>query len=229
MSVVVLAVGAFTLICVGVAFLWKIQRLFDDWHEKCKKLTTVLHTMHEDSVDLIKDTSHIMKEYSHNHKMLAGREDDAAPTEPHNACLNAFPPPASSTGKRYYFFHKGVPADNTPFIACGESVAHAYIGSWKQPRGDGYPTGPAPRGFATMEDALNFVRGAIQNPSHGVITVRWSIPCPSLNQRSLTMTGGDDGTDEQQLLVALGVPIHQPQFQINQRQSVMHHGATMPD
>ena len=94
----------------------------------------------------------------------------------------AFPPPASSTGKRYYLFEKGCPANPMPFIACGENVALLYLGRWKQPREPGYVTGKSPPGYKSIEDALN---AAADKLIRCEIEVRWSYPYPASEQEWL--------------------------------------------
>jgi hypothetical protein len=73
------------------------------------------------------------------------------------------PAEASSTGRRYYAFT--APRWEVPFIACGQATALHYLeGSWLR-------FGRAPRGFAQLEDAINFValeRGAAE------CLVRWA-------------------------------------------------------
>ena len=56
-----------------------------------------------------------------------------------------FPPAASTAGKRYYVFNRLSP----PLIAAGQDVALALLdGKWTS-------AGPAPKGFASLEEALN--------------------------------------------------------------------------
>ena len=60
---------------------------------------------------------------------------------------NPFPPAASRNGRCYYVFFKLSP----PLIAAGQDVALALLGGrWDS-------TGTRPKGFASLEDALNFL------------------------------------------------------------------------
>ena len=61
-----------------------------------------------------------------------------------------FPPPASSSGKRYYVHHLShQTGGRLPFVAVGSEVAlHFLGGSW-------IGKGAAPKGFTDLEDACN--------------------------------------------------------------------------
>ena len=92
--------------------------------------------------------------------------ETGGPTLPATAESNVegpIPPEPSSSGKRYYLFLAGFHEE--AFIACGQEVALRYLeGSWV-----GHDRGRAPKGFCSLENALNTANAK----GYAEIRVRW--------------------------------------------------------
>ena len=96
---------------------------------------------------------------------IAPKPTPEVPPPPRPATTKVFPPPASSTGKRYYVFT--LPSqlnDQRPFICCGEVLAKQYLGGTFTARGR------APKGFANLEEAVTCFLAA--SPAGSEILVR---------------------------------------------------------
>ena len=80
-----------------------------------------------------------------------------------------FPAQKSSTHKAYYCFENGYDSDVKPFVACGVDVAKGYVGRWF---GAGRRVGRSPRGFESLDDALNYM----DSKGLEAVLVRWRYP-----------------------------------------------------
>ena len=82
----------------------------------------------------------------------------------------AFPPEASSTGKRYYSLQ---PAHgHGPLVVCGADLCKRYIGSW-------LAKGKAPKGFPDLKEAVEY---SAQEHVTDAVTVTWAEPpSPAVN------------------------------------------------
>ncbi len=94
-----------------------------------------------------------------------GRDTIRASSLPVALTVGPVPPEPSTTGRRYYAFRAR--EGEEAFIACGQSVALTYLGgSWLT-----HALGQSPKGFNTLEDAVNYCAVEWQL---GRITVRWA-------------------------------------------------------
>ena len=92
-----------------------------------------------------------------------------------------FPPPASSSGKRYYVHYlRNQIGERPPFIAVGHEVSlHLMGGSW-------LGTGTAPKGFADLEAACNDLQS--RSPGH-TVTLISEVPREATGQDAPTGSG----------------------------------------
>ena len=93
------------------------------------------------------------------------RTSDESSASTNSAVIVTLPAPVSSTGKAYYAFVSPAQRQGKPgFVVAGWSVALQFLGgSWSA-------CGPAPRGFASLEDSINFVLTSCSQTSCAVHT-----------------------------------------------------------